>query len=58
MLPISICGIICGPSNCGKTNVLISLLKNPHDIHFDIICVLEVVAIAKILKLEEFISTD
>jgi len=24
MLPISIRGVICGPSNCGKTNMLIS----------------------------------
>ena len=23
MLPISVCGVICGPSNCGKTNALI-----------------------------------
>jgi len=30
MLPISICGIICGLSNCGKTNMLISLLESPH----------------------------
>jgi len=30
MLLISIRGVICGPSNCGKTNVLISLLKSPH----------------------------
>ena len=30
MLPISILGIICGPLNCGKTNVLISLLESPH----------------------------
>jgi len=28
MLPISIRGVICGPSNYGKTNVLISLLEN------------------------------
>jgi len=34
MLPISICGIIYGPSNCGKTNVLIRLLKSPHDVRF------------------------
>ncbi|KYN20688.1 hypothetical protein ALC57_06947 [Trachymyrmex cornetzi] len=25
MLPASIRAIVCGPSNCGKTNVLISL---------------------------------
>ena len=28
-------GIICGPSNCGKTNVLISLLERPHGIRFE-----------------------
>ncbi|KAG5316804.1 GTD2B protein, partial [Acromyrmex insinuator] len=32
MLPISIRGIICGPSNYGKTNMLISLLENPNGI--------------------------
>ena len=32
MLPISIREIICGPSNCGKTNVLISLLEDLHGI--------------------------
>ncbi|EFN86090.1 hypothetical protein EAI_00767 [Harpegnathos saltator] len=30
MLPNTTCGIICGPSNCGKTNVLISLLESLH----------------------------
>jgi len=35
MLPISIRGIICGPSNCDKTNVLISLLESPHDVRFE-----------------------
>jgi len=35
MLPISIRGIICGPSNCGKTNVLISLLESPHGVRFE-----------------------
>lgn len=35
MLPISIRGIVCGPSNCGKTNVLISLLKSPHGVRFE-----------------------
>jgi len=28
-------GIICGPSNCGKTNVLISLLESPHGVRFE-----------------------
>ena len=35
MLPNSIRGIICGPSNCGKTNVLISLLESPHGVRFE-----------------------
>jgi hypothetical protein len=35
MLPISIRGIICGPSNCGKTNVLISLMESPHGVRFE-----------------------
>lgn len=35
MLPISIRGIICGPSNCGKTNVLISMLESPHGVRFE-----------------------
>lgn len=35
MLPNTIRGIICGPSNCGKTNVLMSLLESPHGLHFE-----------------------
>ncbi|KYM98109.1 hypothetical protein ALC62_11191 [Cyphomyrmex costatus] len=35
MLPISIRGVICGPSNCGKTNMLISLLESPHGVRFE-----------------------
>ena len=35
MLPISIRSIICGPSSCGKTNVLISLLESPHGVRFE-----------------------
>jgi len=35
MLPISIRDIICGPSNCGKTNVLINLLENQHSVRFE-----------------------
>ena len=61
MLPISIRGIICGPSNCGKTNVLISLLESPHGIRFENVYVYtksKVVATAKILILGEFISID
>ncbi|KYN21202.1 hypothetical protein ALC57_06430 [Trachymyrmex cornetzi] len=35
MRPASIRAIICGPSNCGKTNVLISLLESPHGVSFE-----------------------
>jgi len=35
MLPTTICAIVCGPSNCGKTNVLISLLESPHGVRFE-----------------------
>ena len=34
LLPNAIRCIICGPSNCGKTNVLISLLESPHGVRF------------------------
>ena len=35
VLPDSIRGIICGPSNCGKTNVLINMLESPHGLRFE-----------------------
>jgi len=35
MLPSTIRAIICGTSNCGKTNVLISLLESPHVVRFE-----------------------
>jgi len=35
ILPIFIRDIICDPSNCGKTNVLISLLDSPHGVRFE-----------------------
>lgn len=34
LLPNTIRCIICGPSNCGKTNVLISLLESPNGLRF------------------------
>lgn len=34
LLPNSIRGIIVGPSNCGKTNVMISLLEHPNGLKF------------------------
>lgn len=35
LLPNSIRAIICGPSNCGKTNVIISLLEDPNGLRFE-----------------------
>lgn len=35
LLPNSIRCIICGPSACGKTNTLISLLTNPNGLRFE-----------------------
>lgn len=34
LLPSNIRCLICGPSNCGKTNVLLSLLLDPNGIKF------------------------
>lgn len=35
LLPNTIRCIICGPSNCGKTNVIISLIENPNGLRFE-----------------------
>lgn len=35
LLPSSIRGIIVGPSSCGKTNVMISLLEHPNGLQFE-----------------------
>ncbi|KYN41497.1 hypothetical protein ALC56_04102, partial [Trachymyrmex septentrionalis] len=35
MLPRTIRAIICGPSKCGKINVLISLLESPNAVLLD-----------------------
>lgn len=35
LLPNSIRCVICGPSSCGKTNVMISLLESPHGLRFE-----------------------
>lgn len=35
LLPNSIRGIIVGPSNCGKTNVMLSLLEHPNGLRFE-----------------------
>ena len=34
LLPNSIRGLIVGPSNCGKTNVMISLIESPNGLKF------------------------
>ena len=34
LLPNTIRAVFCGPSNCGKTNALISLIKNENGLHF------------------------
>lgn len=35
LLPNNIRCIICGPSNCGKTNVILSLLESPNGLRFE-----------------------
>lgn len=35
LLPNTIRCIICGPSNCGKTNLLITLLEHPNGLKFE-----------------------
>lgn len=35
ILPPSIRALICGPSNCGKTNVLLTLLIEPNGLRFE-----------------------
>jgi len=46
MLPSTIRAIVCG-----KTNVLISLLKSPHGVRFENVCIFEIVATAELLIL-------
>ncbi len=35
MLPDSIRAVFCGPSNCGKTNTLLSLITEPNGVRFE-----------------------
>lgn len=35
LLPSSIRCIICGPSNCGKTNIILSLIQDPNGLRFE-----------------------
>jgi len=57
MIPSTIRAIVCGPSNCDKTNVLISLLESPHGVRFENVYI-EIVAIAEILIFGEFVVID
>ena len=35
LLPDSIRAVFCGPSNCGKTNALLSLIMHPNGLKFE-----------------------
>lgn len=35
LLPSSIRAVICGPSNCGKTNTLLALITHPNGVRFE-----------------------
>lgn len=35
LLPDTVRGIICGPSNCGKTNILLNLIFQPNGLKFE-----------------------
>jgi len=52
--------IICEPTNCDKTNVLISLLESPHGVRFENVCirVLDVAATVEISISGKFIDID
>jgi len=58
MLSSTIRAIVCGPSNCGKTNVLISLLESPHGVHFENVYVYSKSLQAEISIFEEFVVID
>ena len=49
LLPNNIRGIFCGPSNCGKTNALLTLITNPSGLKFENICLLNITRTAQIL---------
>jgi len=34
LLPTSVRAIVCGPSNCGKTNAVLALLTHPNGLRF------------------------
>ena len=35
LLPDSIRALVCGPSNCGKTNTLLALITHPNGLRFE-----------------------
>jgi len=58
VLPSTIRAIVCGPSNCLKTNVLISFLESPHDVRFENVYVYSKSLQAEISILGEFVIID
>jgi len=57
MLPSTIRAIVYGSSNCGKTNVLISLLESPHGVRFENVYVSKSLQQPK-YQLGEFVVID
>ena len=57
LLPDSIRASFCGPSNCGKTNVLLSLLIHPNGLKFDYIYIY-IFKITESTKVQVFGGTD
>jgi len=43
LLPNSIRALIVGPSNCGKTNVMISLIESPNGLNFQNIYLMKLI---------------
>ena len=35
LVPVSICAVFCGLSNCGKTNSLLTLITHPNGLRFE-----------------------
>jgi len=54
LLPDTIRCIICGPSNCDKTNALISLIKSPHGVRvFEISLLTEVSIFGRTTRIDK-----
>lgn len=53
LLPNSVRAIFCGPSNCGKTNALLTLITHPNGLRFDNIYIY-----SKSLKQEKYMFLE